>query len=599
MQPSRFITFSASRLARRLLGSGMLWFVFFFMAWPAVAQTVVADKSHSLAASADVKLIELAVLKNVNPEHGLADVLAGKSGVFVPQNHFRISTLEWNFTDLWLRLTLKAMPTEAGKMASSQYVLEFPKPYVNEIRLYAPPAAGSSAWHMQIAGDVLPPEQWALRGLYPRFLLPDAQQILQTSGQQVVYVQIKPYFPIQMDMQILPAMESDQAMQATYMALALTFGAMLLTAFFAVCMTVLYRDSIFFWFSAYVMAVVLSACSHSGLAHLMLWPVGGDWPGTATLFWLLWAMACQLQFCRLLFEPHGQATWLAKAAIGLGLLCALTAVWYIALPAYWTYWYFLTIGLLVCTALVASSLVFLAWYEGNALAMVWTLAFVPLFVTLVAGLLEGIGWTVVAWAYNMPIYAVAVEVIVMGGALLWFSRERHNQIVREYVLAATDPLTEVATIKAAETRLVSDWNSAATRTQNLAIAYVQVNSAILGFKPSAAMLRRAVGMLRSVVSSKDTIARMDDYIFAIYMPKMSMGEELSQRLSRLVELGLVPQEGGDLSSVIRFRIVATTRWDFSKPLTHLDDDLRDTLAREKAWGTEAIRYIDGKAPSSH
>jgi two-component system, sensor histidine kinase LadS len=556
------------------------------------AQPVIAENAGANVSPVALKLVEFAVLRDVKPTVGLPEILAGQAGTFVPQAPLYIEDAGWGDTDLWLRLTLQGMALPEGQAAPALFLLEFPKSYFDDIRLYSPPKAGSIAWRVQMAGDMLAQKDWYLRSLYPRFLLPSAQQVLASpGGQQVLYVRIRHLFPMTAKLQINSAAQSAASAQGTILALGLVLGAMLFTAVLSLMIFLLNRDSIFGWYFAYAMAAFLATASHSGLAHMLLWPIGGYWPGRATLFWLLMVGMFQLQFCRVLFQPSSTKTWPSWAAIALGSLCGITAVMYALLPQYWTQLYFLSMGWVFLTIGLSIWLVFLAWRQGNKLALAWMLAFIPLFFTVALGLLGSVGVLDDGLGYNLPIYASAVEVILLGLAIQWFARERHGQMEREKALAATDPLTGFVTAEVFQNRLLSVWHSSEVSQHDMAVVYIQLQTKATSKKHQEQLLTRSVRILRSATHAHDVVARLDGQLMAILMPHVQMGDDLSQRLSRIVALGLIPDRSDPNASILQFRIAATTHWHYSWPLTQLHTDLRALLAEPSGWGSKPIRYL--------
>jgi two-component system, sensor histidine kinase LadS len=565
----------------------------------AKAQSVIAENAGANVSNVALKLVELAVLRDVNPALGLPEILAGQGGTFVPQAELNIRDKGWSDTDLWLRLTLQGTVLQDGQTAPAMYLLEFPKSYLDDIRLYSPPKADASAWRVQMAGDMLAQRDWFLRGLFPRFMLPQAQDLLASPAhQQVLYLRIRHLFPLIADIQISSAAQAAASTVKTFLVLGVILGAMLFTAVLSLMMALLNRDSIFGWYFAYALAALLALASHSGLAHLLLWPVGGHWPGTATLFWLLVAGIFQLQFCRVLLQPSGQKTGPSWAAILLGSLCGITAFTYALMPEYWTQLYFLSISLIFLAIGLSIFLVYLAWRQGNKLALVWMLAFIPLFFMTLLGLLGGIGILRDDLGYNLPLFASALEVILLGLAMQWFARERHGQMEREKALAATDPLTGFATADAYHARLLRAWHSADTKKYDLAVAYIELQTKASSNKHQEQLLMRSVRVLRSATHTHDIVARLDGQLMAILMPHVHIGDELSQRLSRIVALGLIPDRSDPNASILQFRIATTTRLNYALPLAQLDAGLRSLLAEAHGWGSKPIRHLGSQKPRS-
>jgi two-component system, sensor histidine kinase LadS len=574
--------------------AGWVLLVLVLLSWPAAkAQPVIPENAGANVSNAALKLVEVAVLHEVSPAFGLPEILAGQGGSFVPQAKLEVTDPRWDDVDLWMRLTLQGVQLQSGQTAAAVHVLEFPKSYLDNVRLYSPPLPGARAWRVQQAGDTIAQKDWFLRGLYPRFLLPNAQELLSSpEGKQVLYVQIKHHFPMATSAQILSAAQSTTISQTSFLSLGLAMGAMLLTAILVFSLVFLSKDSIFGWYAAYAVAAILTNASHSGLAHLLLWPVQGYWPSTATLFWLLVAACCQLQFCRVLLQPGGREMHLSQASISLGGVCLAVAIAFALLPTrFWTAMYFVSLVLVFLALGLSILLVYLAWRKGNKLALAWMITFVPLFITVVIGLLDSVGVIKDAVGYNLPIYASALEVIVLGLALQWFARERYGQIEREKALAITDPLTGFATAEVFQSRIKRSWERRQGSGQDLAVAYVQIMAMGKALQAER-MLTRSVRVLRAATRSQDVVARLESDLLAISMPDIGMGDDLSQRLSRIVALGLMPDVSDPQATVLQFRIAASTRKRFKQDFEVLDRQLRDLLVDNSVWGSKPIRYVD-------
>lgn len=558
------------------------------------AQSVLTENAKNSHSNIGLKVIEVAVLRDVNPKLNLADIISGRGGVFVPQTGFDVTDDSWADANLWLRLTLQGVPLGAGQTAPALHLLEFQKSYLDEIRLYSPPLPGMQAWQMQASGDLLAQKDWVLRGLFPRFFLPSTHDLLASpEGKQVLYVRIDHLMPMAVSLKINPAFQSFEQTQKIYLALGLALGAMLFTGVISLALAILSKDTIFAWYFAYAVSAAMANASHSGIAHHLIWPVAGFWPGTATLTWLLAATCFQLQFCRVLFQSQQSKSWPSKAALVLGFTCLTFALTYPMLPTrVWIEMYFMSMSLILLAMVMSTLLVLLAWRQKNKLALAWLIAFVPLFATVVLGLLDAIGIVDDDWGYNLPIYAAALEVIVLGLALQWFARERHGQIEREKAIASTDPLTGFITSDVFHQLLRSDWQNKKMLHHDLAVAYVELITKASNAQHKEQLLLRSVRVLRSATRSQDTVAWLGDQLMAILMPNVTIGEDLTQRLSRIVALGLMPDGSDGQANVLRFRIVATTRQHFQGTLEQLDTQLRAQLAENNGWVNRPIRVID-------
>ena len=191
------------------------------------------------------------------------------------------------------------------------------------------------------------------------------------------------------------------------------------------------------------------------------------------------------------------------------------------------------------------------------------------------------------------IYGVTLEVLVLGLALQWFARARHGARERTKVLSDVDPLTGFVSARAFEEQLRRDWQSQATRRLDHAVVYIELRTQASSAAQLEDMLKRCVRIMRSATSANDVVSRLDGKLIAISMPHVQMGDDLSQRLSRIVALGLMPDRSDPQAQVLQFRIAATTRQHFNAPFARLDAQLRDLLSENTGWDSKPIRFVDG------
>jgi GGDEF domain-containing protein len=585
-------SFSSHRPLRNWLRLGCL--LFFFLA------SSLSSAQLATLPAAGIEISGIDVLHNTPPGLRLAQVLSGEAGSFVKNDGMQVQHLQWD-RSFWLRIHLKLSATTPTSPTSptspalpDEAILIIPKSYLDLVRLFTPGGAQSPSWQTQIHGDFLPPERWTHETLSPQFLLPTAADIAASPQQQMtVYMQLDHLAPVTIEPQLISVKQAHRNDVISYTVFGMLFGAIFLAAILTAAQGWLYRDAIYVWYSAYAMSSLLACMSHAGMAQQLLWRIGGYWPGTAVLFFLLLCCAFQLQFTRCIPSGAAQSRWQVVSCNLLSLSCVSLAIFFASFDAFWRISYFLSLGLVAVTMTVASVLIVQAWRSGSQLAGAWLLASCPLWLTVVLALMEGIGiLPTLAWSFNAAIYAAALEVLFIGLALQWFARDRHGQVQRERALAATDPLTGFVTFEAFQDRLLRDWHAPETQKRDMAVIYIELQTKANNNKHLEQLLMRSVRVLRSATHSHDVVARLDGQLMAILMPHVQMGDDLSQRLSRMVALGLMPDRSDPQSSVLQFRMAATTRWHYAQPLAQLDADLRKLLAQPRGWGSKPIRYID-------
>jgi two-component system, sensor histidine kinase LadS len=394
--------------------------------------------------SAGIEIAGIDVLHNVPTGLSLAQVLSGEAGAFVKNEGLQVQHSEWDRA-FWLRIHLKPSTTTPAEPEAA--LLSIPKSYLDLVRLHTPGNAQSPSWQTQVHGDFLPPDQWTHETIYPQFTLPTAAAIAAMPNQQMmIYMQLDHLAPVMISPQLVGARQAHRNDSTSYVTYGALFGAILLASMLAASQSWLYRDVIYLWYSAYALTALLACMSHSGLAQHLLWRVGGYWPGTAVLFFLLLCCAFQLQFTRCIRDAAEQPRWQIWSSHLLAASCVILAIGFTIFVDHWQSFYFLSLGLVALAMMFAIFMMIQAMREGSQLAKAWLLAAVPLWVTVVVALMEGVGvLPTMVWSLNAAIYAAGLEVLLIGFGLQWFARERHGQKERSKALASTDPLTGIGT----------------------------------------------------------------------------------------------------------------------------------------------------------
>ena len=539
-----------------------------------------------------VAVANLAILANADASIGIEQIQATPPEAFraLPDGRLAVRDPSWD-RSLWIRLTLRAGEPVAGKAASITSVLEVQKPYLDQLTLYTPAAAPTGGWQAQRAGDFLAKDQWSLPGQFPRFKLPSPSDLqAMPGGQMVVYLHVPHRIPAAFDLKIWSDVQLIADVQRDALLLGLTFGAMTLAVFLSIALLIFHRDRLFVWYALYALSALLACLSHAGTAYQYFWPWGGHWPSTSVLCFMLVAASSQLQFCKLLFMSSSRKVWPVRWCEGLGITNIVVALIFPWLELqWWAYALFLAQGLLVASMLGSSGLITVAWLRGNKLAMALAWTFLPVFVTVVLSLLEAQGFIVLTeTGYNAPIYAVALEVTLLGLCLQWFGHDRHGKLERERALASTDPLTGFANHEGFVQALQAAWNVSLTEGQDTSVVYVQAIGADDKKLLTKAKLKRCVRLLRTITREGDTVGQLDRDSLGLVLPGLGMGNDLNERMVRLVALGLIPERR---EPSLRFRIVATSARTFGKPIHDIDSELRLFLNTAEPWTRKPIHYI--------
>ncbi len=563
------------------------------------------DKMPAAVEISALELWQTASESGGTPATDAGSVLSGRAGEFVPLAAQLLGSSRWGSVS-WLRVTLRATAGLSAEAASVRSVLALPRSYLDDVTLFSPvpPFAGQperpnptspQRWYQQEAGDTIVPSRWAVAGLYPRFMLPSALQLQDSGGALQLYLRVVHNAPFETELSVLSAGESAGRTQMHTLALGLMLGALLCVSALLGALAWHAKDLIYAWFSAYAVLTALACASHAGLAHRVLWPVGGNWPGFAVLVFLMLAAACQLQFSRLaLVSQQGLVRpTMKRATHSLSLACLALAAAYMAFPARWQATYVVSLFVLGLSAAVVTWWVVAALRQRNRLALVWLLAYLPLFGVVVVALLEGVGMLGSrSVGIHTPIYAAGASVIVLGAALQWFSRERQNSRALSKALAATDPLTGCFTAAEFQRRLKQVWGARHGDTGDWTVAYVALLNPALDAGEQAQVTSRVVRALRSATGSQDTVARLDGSMFALLMPVRPGGQGVRQLLARIVAIGLMPDPSEPRAQPLHFRISHASCKRYAGDLAALQADLREAIGTDRNANDRPVRSVD-------
>jgi GGDEF domain-containing protein len=589
------------------------------LAWLcAQSSTCWADTAVKHPAQAPWRIVALEYMLDPTQSTSIESVSMGLAGVFQPVKDNLLINDTW-ISRTWLRIRLQANPVAPSSntdlvhvgpsLDERMLVLSLDKPFLDDIRLYTPQASeqqDSKQWNVQMGGDQLARKDWhsVLEGSLPHFILPTASEMEDYANKtkqstMTLYMRIDGMVPLQARLH-WGSLKAAQARESTLFVLyGLTFGAMLFVVLSTGVIGWLQRDVLYGLYSGYALMALFAALSHSGLAHKYLWPVAGLWPGVAVMFFLMLAISCLNYFCAVMLmrvRPNLFAMNMAHVLAVLGLLLAAV---FMTSSKQWELRYNLFIAYVVLIAAFCSACAWRVAQQGQVLGKVWLLAFVPLVTTVLLAILEAIGWVQeVPYAHTLAIFASAIEVIALGFALQWLARVHHGASVQARTLASTDPLTGFLSPGVFTEHLVASWDESKKTGRELAVVYVRVLRSPAGAKPNDAMLQRSVRIVRAATRSQDIVGRLDGNHLAILMPGIGLSDELTQRLSRIVALGLMPDTSDPQAMQLYFLIVATTRQAFSARLRQLDAALREELNEQMSRHSKrAIHLIDRRAHS--
>jgi two-component system, sensor histidine kinase LadS len=492
---------------------------------------------------------------------------------------------------VWLELEIAAGTTPAP----DGYVVRVPKPFIDRVEFYALDAQGG--WRMQAAGDKVTHSQWPLSSLDPQFMLP-----VLTPGTHRFYLRVQNDTPLQFNVLVQRGNQNNADNHFAFLQGGIMLGWMAFIALLSLLLAWLYRQSIYAWYALFVAFTFLSVASHLGLASYWFWPDTALWPSYSVVVLMVLTVMAQLQFCRLFFLNDHPKHWLHAITWGTQLLSAVLLVGLWATDSMMVLLALYELALAVCVSTMAC-IVFSGLRHGHWAAKYWVVAYLPVLVVVVLQIIENIGLAAFdGMFFYAPLYAVIFETMVLMVVLHFHVKNQLTRTVRQSTLAATDPQTGFVNSQIFPNTFEALWDDAQTLGQDLAVAYIEVSYSLnhISARGKPAKLRsqqRVVRLLRTVAHERDVVAHVDRDLFALVMPGVSMGEQLSDTLSRLVALGAMTDKDAAHDVPIRFHIATSAASVFEGSADQVHKALQRKL-NQTDWGRKAIRYVRKRSAQS-
>ncbi len=554
--------------------------MYYFWALAVFLLMVGAPDSQAQTISPAISM-DISVYKDGKPEQGLSAAQLARSaeGSFSP--FYATKAYQTNASQaLWLRLRLNA----TQDMPANNWVLDIGKPFTDRIVVHSLQPEGS--WSSQSAGDRVAHSLWAKKSLTPQFYLPKLP-----AGQHDIYVEIYTEIPMYLSVDLTSAEAAHTKAQNTFLICGIVFGLMLLMVIASGILALAYRSSAYAWYAGYAVTILLVCASYMGVGSYALWPQAQWWPEQSIGFFAITALLLQLAFCRSMFPLGSTSAWLRYAVIVELLIGSLSAVGYLLLTDVSLRVGLLTLHPLICSALMML-LVAYAMRAGNISAYLWALAYVPLLGVMILEFVEHLGYLALPWLpYNALLYVLLLEMPLLLLALHLDAKTQHAWSVRQSTLDSTDPMTGFVSSAIFPSKLAQLWDATRKSRNELAVAYIAVSTVSWSTAAPDQMRARVVRVLRTVVHDRDNVAHVDKDIYAIFLPNITLGDNLSAVLSRLIALGAMHDKTALNHAPIAFRIVASTPSSFTGTAQELDEAMRKKLRDSKGWSRRSIRFV--------
>jgi two-component system, sensor histidine kinase LadS len=573
-----------------------LWCVLLCMlvhqaSWAQIASPAVIDLSQATsplqAYDRDLTRLPLVALEGLDANSTPAQAIAANGyAVFQPAAIYELSGRK----ALWIKLKVRADP-----LSQRQWTLLFTKTFLDRLELHYQDALGQ--WHKEQAGDQVAHALWSHRTLAPQFKLPALP-----AGEHDLLIKVVQDFPQQIPITLVLDNMASQINQDNVLLSGVMLGLLGVILLLAVHLAISYRDPVYAWYALYALMSLLSVTSYLGVASYLFWPQADRWPEYSILFLILASIVAQLWFCQAMFLRETQAPKFKRIVQAAAISCVASLLVYMLLPSASSRIIIFSCGLAVCIGLIVV-IVGQALMRKVQAAYFWMAAYMPLFIVVVLALLENLSFvSPLGLPYSLPAYTLAFEATVLLFALHLHAKDRHALQERERALVAVDPLTGFFNARAFNLRLTTLWSKLIGSQEDMALALVHVHHTSDKNDPESALrlerkLLRSVRLLHTITRDVDLIGRVGGNVLAVAMPGIPVGDELNNRLARLVALGLMSDPYDTEPMELRFRIAVGTRGTWGDDLRSLDNNLRGAIMQSTGWSRRPIHYISTATPA--
>lgn len=527
-------------------GRALLAFVAFVLAacWLAASPLVLAQTGSAPAAGWLGRQGEALVLVDTAGQQTLAQVqqrFAG--GEATPASADRIMPAGGTAA-LWYQLALPVVSEP------TPLVLALPHPGMNRVDLYRPAADGG--WHVLRSGDSIPVSQWPLPYLHPAF------ELVQQPGEaRPSYLRVQHSHPISVRWTVWSARDFQESSKRWHFLLGAYAGLVALVLVICAVNAYFWRDSIHFYYAAYVLVIALGQLSLTGLTGEYFWPDNPWWNDVASNVLPVTGAALGHLFMRALVVGSG-ALWVTRlmlAMAGVGAVLALGFLFVGRDP------FFAISGPYYLASFVM--------YFGVALWYAWRIPRVGLWV--LAGVLAVLAGAVFPVLRNMQLVpvsfmtqygaqlGVALEIPLLLIALYVRTRERRDNRARIGAMARIDPLTGAVNHRVMLERLhqllVHQLREPASgAVLRVRIANLQAIRDEYGLQVAQMALVHAGACITQVAREGDTVARHRDGDFVLILKGRVTRDQISEMGQRLIARGLAPSERLPPGAVLQLKV---------------------------------------------
>lgn len=485
---------------------------------------------------------------------------------------------------LWFRYRF----VSAAGLADN-WLLEFPQPLLDKATVYQRNAQGQ--WSAQTAGDTVANASWPVPGRYTQFRLD-----LPGNTDKDVYVRIQHAADISILAQLRTSTSQGERLQMEYLALGVSFGALLLLCLSSLVQSWMYRDAVYGWYALYTVLLTGVVAAWTGVGGHLVWPNSDYWSDLAPGCLGILTAGAGLQVIHKLCGRGAGKPWFEYAIDGFALAAVPLALVYAALPRDTGVQ---LIGLyMLGIVLLAVHRAWITWRREDPVGLWVLVAFTPMIfaAALVVATIQGV--VPMSWAsQHLLLASFVLEAPLLLLALKLRSRQRHGVEGRAQVIATQDALTGLLTEPLFNDRLKQVVMRAKRHKEPAAVVYIDlVNYAFIkqtwGVAVAEQSLLRSVIKLRRILRDVDTVGRIDEARFALVLEGATSRQSVTDIAARMVAAGLMPLEGLKPDVLLQFHAVGMLLGERMASAEEVGQLLGDLMASMNKRTRRPIRFVE-------
>lgn len=463
-----------------------------------------------------------------------------------PYSRHQVFNLDPNAA-LWIRFEAKVQDSSAF------WELELARSGTDRISLYH--RGENQEWTVQEAGDQIAVANWPNPDRFPVFALDQRTDAPVTYWVRIAHARV----PFSGDLVVHSHSHLRQLRNYQQFLLGGYFGLALLLTAIAVANSLVFKDSTFASYAAYIFLLATSLSASLGVGGQFVWPHSAYWNGLSEFILLPLAAVAGLMFVRHVVQTSRIALWLDHSALGVALLLLGLVLVDTIVPSKLTLQLMTAAG--AATMCMICALIVTAWRTHDRWVRWIALGILPV---LLAGMLPilrnfGLISTGIITQYGMVIAATLEAPLLMFGLLRRFSI-RNEARTRARTLDLTEPLTGLSNRYNFMMRLHNSLVRATRYSHQSALLLIDLdNHDTFELEHGREISDRALVLtgsrLRLVARDVDTAARIGNHQFALLMEGPVEPAQAVAAATSIVAAGLRPSSLLPASSSLRFKVV--------------------------------------------